>query len=102
MWVDYAEYGPENLKPGDKLRVVRLPVYWRSDPPAEKESIKTVVSATHDDNRTVVRLKEHTMRVGGVRMLRYFDAGPQELRSSPPKPLRFEVLEVLPSIVIEE
>lgn len=101
MWVDYADYGPENLKPGDKLRVVRLPVLWRSDPPAERESIKTIVDVNRR-RKTLVRLKEHTTREGGVKMLRTFEAGPRELTSGPPRPLRFEILEVLPSIVIEE
>lgn len=97
MWMDYQGYGPENLKAGDRLRVVRLPVYQRNDPPAEKESIKTVI-AVHRGKRVLVQLKEHTERTGGVKVHRYFEASSRVLFAGPPKPLRFEVLEVEPAL----
>lgn len=97
MWLDYQAYGPERLKAGDRLRVVRLPIYHRTDAPAERESIKTVIKV-HRGNRVLVQLKEHTERTGGVKIHRYFEAGPRTLFASPPRPLRFEVLEVEPAL----
>lgn len=71
MWIDYSEYGPENVKPGDKLRVVRLPVLQRTDPPAERESIKTVIATVEGRNK-LVQLKEHKNKVGWCPALQVF------------------------------
>lgn len=101
MWVDYDDYGPESVKPGDKLRVVRLPVLQRTDPPAERESVKTVIAIIEGRNK-LVQLKEHKTKTGGVHHHKYFRIGPREMMSGPPRPIRYQILEVLPSIVIEE
>lgn len=95
-WIAFESYGTSRLKAGNKIRVVRLPVFHRNDPPAERETVKTVASVDHGS--MLVRIKGMWLPGFRGRILRPFKLSPKgELTTGSPRPLRFQILDVLPA-----
>lgn len=92
--------GHTPLRAGDRILVMRRPIYHHRQPPSERTSWKTVRSVSSSGNATLVTIDGMKQSyAGGVSVHRHFRLesgrdGSMMLWDGPPRPLKYEVLEV--------